>query len=52
MLGQFDLTLVPAGLIDNINIYYGGGSMGISSGGFGGLIDLETNPEWDDQEMF
>jgi len=51
MVGQFDLALVPAGLIDDINIYYGGGSMGIHSGGFGGVINLETNPGWDDTEV-
>lgn len=42
MLGQFDLALIPAGFIDGVNIYYGAGSMGINSGGFGGVIDLET----------
>ncbi len=42
MLGQFDLSLIPAGFIDGVNIYYGAGSMGINSGGFGGVIDLET----------
>lgn len=51
MVGQMDLSLIPAGFIDDINIYYGGGSMSISSGGFGGVIDLETNPDWDDQEV-
>ena len=50
MIGQFDLSLVPAGLIDDVNIYYGGGSMGIHSGGFGGIINLETSPGWDDTE--
>jgi iron complex outermembrane receptor protein len=52
MVGQFDLSLIPAGFIDEINIYYGGGSMNINSGGFGGVIDLKTNPDWDDQEVF
>ncbi len=52
MVGQFDLSLVPAGFIDDVNIYYGGGSMGINSGGFGGVINLETNPGWDDKELF
>jgi vitamin B12 transporter len=51
MVGQLDLSLIPAGLIDDISIYYGGGSMSIGSGGFGGLIDLETSPDWDDQEL-
>jgi len=52
MVGQFDLSLVPAGFIDDINIYYGGGSMSINSGGFGGVVDLETKPDWDNQELF
>lgn len=43
MLGQFDLSLIPAGFIDGVNIYYGAGSMGNNSGGFGGVIDLETS---------
>jgi iron complex outermembrane receptor protein len=51
MVGQFDLSLVPAGFIDDVNIYYGGGSMGIHNGGFGGVINLETNPGWDDREL-
>ena len=52
MVGQSDLSLIPAGFIDEINIYYGGGSMSINSGGSGGMIDLKTNPDWDDQEVF
>ena len=46
MLGQPDLSLVPAGLIDEIGIYYGGSSMPSCIGGIGGMINLETKPEW------
>jgi vitamin B12 transporter len=46
MLGQSDLSLVPAGLIDDINIYLGGASMALNSGGIGGIISLETKPIW------
>jgi outer membrane cobalamin receptor len=46
MLGQSDLSLVPAGLIDDIQIYYGGASMPVNSGGIGGIINLETRPVW------
>lgn len=46
MLGQYDLSLVPAGLIDDVGIYYGGGSMPLNSGGTGGIINLETKPVW------
>jgi vitamin B12 transporter len=46
MLGQSDLSLYPAGLTDEIQIYYGGASMPVSSGGIGGIINLETAPVW------
>jgi outer membrane cobalamin receptor len=46
MLGQSDLALFPAGLIDDIQIYYGGASMPLNSGGIGGIINLETRPVW------
>jgi outer membrane cobalamin receptor len=46
MSGQSDLALVPAGFIDDIQIFYGGASMPISSGGIGGIINLETRPVW------
>ena len=46
MLGQSDLALIPAGLIDDIQIYYGGASMPLNSGGIGGIINLETRPVW------
>ena len=46
MSGQSDLSLAPAGLIDDVVIFYGGGSMCMNSGGFGGIIDLETKPDW------
>jgi vitamin B12 transporter len=46
MLGQSDLSLMPAGLIDDIQIYFGGASMALNSGGIGGIINLETKPVW------
>jgi outer membrane cobalamin receptor len=46
MLGQFDLSLVPAGFIDDVNVFYGGASMSLNNGGMGGIINLETKPEW------
>ena len=46
MLGQSDFSLIPGGIIDNIQIYYGGGSMSLASGGIGGIINLETKPVW------
>lgn len=52
MPGQFDLSLVPAGFFDRISVHYGSGSMEISDGGFGGAINLETDPEWTKQTNF
>ncbi len=46
MTGQSDLSLIPACFIDNVQIYYGGSSMGLNSGGIGGIINLETNTGW------
>lgn len=46
MLGQADLSLIPAGLIDAIDICYGGASMPSVAGGIGGRINLETKPVW------
>lgn len=47
MLGQSDLSLVPAGIVDEVHILYGGASMILNNGGIGGTINLETRPEWE-----
>lgn len=46
MLGQYDLSLIPAGLIDEVDIRFGGASMDQASGGIGGKINLSTKPDW------
>jgi iron complex outermembrane receptor protein len=46
MLGQSDLSIIPAGMTDNINIYYGGASMALNNGGTGAIISLESVPIW------
>ena len=46
MLGQSDLSLLPSGMVDDIQIYFGGASMALNSGGIGGIINLETKPVW------
>lgn len=51
MLGQSDLALIPAGLIDDVEIYYGGASMPVNSGGIGGIINLATRPVWKKETM-
>jgi outer membrane cobalamin receptor len=52
MLGQSDLALIPAALIDDVQIYYGGASMSLNSGGIGGIINLETKPVWKKETLF
>ncbi|MGE5420114.1 MAG: TonB-dependent receptor domain-containing protein [Chloroflexota bacterium] len=49
MLGQSDLSIIPAGMSDRVNIYYGGSSMILNSGASGGIISLETAPEWSER---
>lgn len=46
MTGQFDLSMVPAGFIDKVDLYFGGGSTGLCNGGIGGIINLSTTPSW------
>lgn len=46
MLGQSDLSLIPVGLIDDVQVLYGGASMVLSNGGIGGAINLENKPVW------
>ena len=46
MLGQSDLSLIPVGLIDDVQVFYGGASMVLNNGGIGGAINLENKPVW------
>lgn len=46
MLGQADLSLIPAGFLDEIRIYQGGASMILGNGGLGGIVNVETKPDW------
>ena len=51
MLGQSDLSLLPVGLADEIQINTGGASMSQNSGGIGGMIDMITKPEWNKETL-
>jgi len=46
MLGQIDLSLVPVSQFDGIEILYGAAGISRTSGAFGGVINLVTNPDW------
>lgn len=46
MLGQSDFSLLPAGMIDNLKISFGGASMDLGDGAIGAIINLENEPQW------
>jgi iron complex outermembrane receptor protein len=46
MLGQADISLIPAGFLDDIRIFPAGASMPLNCGGLGGIINIETKPYW------
>jgi outer membrane receptor protein involved in Fe transport len=52
MLGQMDLSLIPATFLDHVSLYHGGSSLGTASGAFGGIINLENQPNWNDKNNF
>lgn len=52
MLGQSDFSLIPAGMIDNVEIFPGNSAMELNSGGFGGIINLSNEPDWNNRTGF
>jgi len=46
MLGQTDLSIIPVAFADEISVECGSSSMHRTNGAFGGLISLNTKPEW------
>lgn len=46
MLGQSDLSLLPAGLTDELTVLFGGASLALNSGAAGGTISMDNNPVW------
>ncbi|MFN8239496.1 MAG: TonB-dependent receptor plug domain-containing protein [Bacteroidales bacterium] len=51
MLGQADLSLIPGGFADRVNIYTGLASLAIGSGGLGSTIDVGNITDWNDNEV-
>ncbi len=51
MLGQSDFSLLPAGIIDNVMVSFGGASMDLGNGAIGGIINLENNADWKNQTL-
>ncbi|MDX2002859.1 MAG: TonB-dependent receptor plug domain-containing protein [Chitinophagales bacterium] len=46
MNGTIDLTTLPAGLFDRVELQYGNSSLQTGSGGIGGGVQLFSKPDW------
>jgi iron complex outermembrane receptor protein len=49
MLGQMDLAQVPVSQFESLEILYGAATVAKTSGAFGGIINLVSNPVWDNR---
>ena len=49
MLGQLDLSQVPVSQFNSVEILYGAAGIANSSGAFGGIVNLVTNPDWNNR---
>ena len=49
MLGQVDLSQIPVSQFDGLEILYGSAGIARTSGAFGGVINLVTNPDWNNR---
>jgi iron complex outermembrane receptor protein len=46
MLGQTDLSQVPVSQFESLEILYGAATVAKTTGAFGGIINLVSNPDW------
>ncbi len=49
MLGQSDLSQIPVSAFDEIEVLYGAAGLTKTSGAFGGVVNLVTNPDWNNR---
>jgi len=49
MLGQSDLSQIPVSAFDEIEVLYGASGLTKTSGAFGGVVNLVTNPDWNNR---
>jgi iron complex outermembrane receptor protein len=49
MLGQTDLSQVPVSQFESLEILYGAATVARTSGAFGGIINLVSNPDWNNR---
>jgi iron complex outermembrane receptor protein len=47
MLGMTDFSLIPAFIIDDLELNHGAASLQSGSGGLGGSINIQNTPGWD-----
>jgi iron complex outermembrane receptor protein len=52
MLGQMDLSQVPVSQFETLEILYGAATVARTSGAFGGIVNLVSNPAWDNKVNF
>jgi outer membrane cobalamin receptor len=49
MLGQVDLSSIPVSQFDGLEILYGAAGISRTAGAFGGVVNLVTNPDWNNR---
>jgi outer membrane cobalamin receptor len=47
MRGDIDFSLIPVYFIDELSLLHGGSSLSRTSGGLGGSIQINNNPDWE-----
>ena len=49
MLGQIDLSQIPVAQFEKIEILYGAAGIALTSGAFGGVINMVSSPDWNNR---
>ena len=47
--GDIDLSLIPAGFMDNVSVTHGASGSLYGSGSFGGSVNLNNEPDWEEK---
>jgi vitamin B12 transporter len=50
MLGQSDFLTLPVVVADRVTLFYGGATVASGTGGLGGVVEIETKPQWHEGE--
>ena len=49
LLGMVDMSVIPVSVADDVLLYYGPAAISKNSGALGGLIELNTKPDWNNK---